>query len=568
MAHVVHTASAQLKAGLNKRVSGVKNKFENAVDSIESRAEKVGALRHSTLRGQLSFFSVPPEDREDPIPNTNVFLGVLYVLGAVAALSYAMIDTSCEPVTAYREDAPIDTCTEMLASFSCRTADYNRTAGTGFSKIFDKNTCLLAKNTTEEKFGHHPVAQCGSMKEGVFTCQTSDYDPTGVPDNRTAYVNWDMIDIGTRKTFDRFTCPERAPHAATTAVYGAYPAHTRPFFIDDAYRCETADFVAGSETVGAGVQGYAKVLDLNNEYTRSVELTGTYPAEECQSAVRDTDGNDEFTCQTADYDEVAGTGYKRIYMAYASYGSEECPYEMVHLDDGTIIYSPGWVYDDVVGVHPVSASGDFKDGTSYTCQTSDYDEAAGTGFKTDPCTQPYYNSATYVPGVGICPYVEYGRSTFIGYPTFDNISFSECANLTSAVYDPNYMPNVTCQTADYDATSGSGTQKSFSYCLNGYFDMMSNVQRPDGYDRESGLTFANCRATLPVEFELATCEGTVETRVGRLDTCTGRRVKDVEFDTCWGTREIDVEFATCEGTQDVSVTCTFISRPLSLNARR
>ena len=30
-----------------------------------------------------------------------------------------MIDTSCEPVTAYREDAPIDTCTEMLASF-CR----------------------------------------------------------------------------------------------------------------------------------------------------------------------------------------------------------------------------------------------------------------------------------------------------------------------------------------------------------------------------------------------------------------------------------------------------------------
>ena len=127
-----------------------------------------------------------------------------------------------------------------------------------------------------------------------------------------------------------------------------------------------------------------------------------------------------------------------------------------------------------------------------------------------------------------------------------------------------------CQTADYDAASGTGAQKNFTQCLLGYYDLMSNVQRPEGYDSESGLTFANCRATGTLEFEheLATCEGTVYTRVGRLDTCTGRRTKYVEFDTCWGTREIDVEFATCEGTQDVSVTCTFISRPLSLNARR
>ena len=144
---------AQLKAGIDRRVAGVKSKIDNAMDTIESRAEKVKVLRHGMLRRQLSFFSVPPEDREDPIPHTNVFLGVLYVLGAVAALCFALIDSSCEEVTAYREDAPIDTCTEMLASFSCRTADYNRTAGTGFSKIFDKTTCLEGRNATEEKFG-------------------------------------------------------------------------------------------------------------------------------------------------------------------------------------------------------------------------------------------------------------------------------------------------------------------------------------------------------------------------------------------------------------------------------
>ena len=75
---------AQLKAGIDRRVAGVKSKIDNAMDTIESRAEKVKVLRHGMLRRQLSFFSVPPEDREDPIPHTNVFLGVLYVLGAVA----------------------------------------------------------------------------------------------------------------------------------------------------------------------------------------------------------------------------------------------------------------------------------------------------------------------------------------------------------------------------------------------------------------------------------------------------------------------------------------------------
>ena len=311
---------AQLKAGIDRRVAGVKSKIDNAMDTIESRAEKVKVLRHGMLRRQLSFFSVPPEDREDPIPHTNVFLGVLYVLGAVAALCFALIDSSCEEVTAYREDAPIDTCTEMLASFSCRTADYNRTAGTGFSKIFDKTTCLEGRNATEEKFGHHPVGLCGSMKESVFTCQTSDYDNTGVPKNRTAYENWDKIENGFRRTFERDVCPSEVPHAAVSWVYAAHPANTSNLFSDTKFRCETADFVAGPETEGAGDKGYAYVYDSGqgpSEYdsTQTMEVTETYPAEECGSAIPDIDGNDKFTCRTSDYDEDAGTGFQGTYAA-------------------------------------------------------------------------------------------------------------------------------------------------------------------------------------------------------------------------------------------------------------
>lgn len=549
MAHRVYVASAQLKAGIDRRVAGVKTKIDNAVDTMESRAEKVNVLRHGTLRSQLSFFSVPPEDRDDPIPHTNVFLGVLYVLGAVAALCFAMIDTSCEEVTAYREDAPIDTCTEMLASFSCRTADYNRTAGTGFSKIFDKNTCLLGKNTTEEHFGHHPVERCASMKEGVFTCQTSDYDNTRVPRIRTAYVNWDKIDIGSRRTFERDTCPTNAPHAAMTSVYAAHPADTHHEFSDDEFRCETSDFVAGIETVGAGVEGYANVFK-SGWYSGSVQLTGTYPAELCETALRDTDGNDEFTCQTADYDEVAGTGYKRTFTA-REYGGSDCEVERVYLDNGTSIPSPGWVYVDVVGVHPVTRPENFKVGTSFTCQTSDYDEVAGTGYKTNTCTvHSQTPGADYISGE--CPYPDPtygGRIMAMGSGTFD-VNVSDCNSLA---IDPG--ENITCQTADYNATSGSGTRKNFTYCpLAGDLDM------------DSGLPFVTCRGKKSGYFELATCNGTLRSPVARLDTCTGRRNKNVEFDTCWGTREMSVEFATCEGTQDMQITCTFIASSFSRNA--
>ena len=202
-----------------------------------------------------------------------------------------------------------------------------------------------------------------------------------------------------------------------------------------------------------------------------------------------------------------------------------------------------------------------KPGMNCTCQTSDYDEVTGTGFKTDPCTIDSYGYSVDAS----CPYPdESGRFRVYGFGTID-FNMSECQDIISSSI------NMMCQTADYDAASGTGAQKNFTTCLHGYMDYnmssgMMDVQRPVGYDSDSGLTFVNCTATEWRYFELATCEGTVETRVGRLDTCTGRRVKDVNS-TLLGHREIDVEFATCEGTQDVPVACTFISSS-SLNARR
>ena len=559
---------AQLKAGIDRRVAGVKSKIDNAMDTIESRAEKVKVLRHGMLRRQLSFFSVPPEDREDPIPHTNVFLGVLYVLGAVAALCFALIDSSCEEVTAYREDAPIDTCTEMLASFSCRTADYNRTAGTGFSKIFDKTTCLEGRNATEEKFGHHPVGLCGSMKEGVFTCQTSEYDNTGVPKIRTAYENWDKIENGFRRTFERDVCPSEVPHAAVSWVYAAHPANTSHLFSDTKFRCETADFVAGPETEGAGDKGYAYVYDSGqgpSEYdsTQTMEVTETYPAEECYyNAIPDIDGNDKFTCRTSDYDEDAGTGFQGTYVASTMSNLPDdrlrCPKR--EWDSNTSKILPGLVYEDILGVHPAAALENFKVGTDFTCQTADYDEAAGSGYKSDTCTLhssgSAYTSDMYVP----CPSVSYryladdirqvDGVTVYGTVTRDwNVSSDGCTYKA--------IVNFTCQTADYNATTGSGTQKNFTQTdscpdSNGHHYIYPNV------------TFATCRYPYPgYGIKLDTCNGTLLKPIGRLDTCTGRRRASVKFDKCWGTREMSVEFATCEGTQDVPVTCKF-SRPLPL----
>ena len=128
----------------------------------------------SSLAAQLSFFSITQTD--DPIPRTNFSFSVYYVLGALAALLYALLDPSCVEVTAYRTDMPIDDCTSMLASFACRTADFDLATGAGFTRTYNSLTCLGGKNTSEGVLGAHPPSKCPDIQEASFKCKTADYD--------------------------------------------------------------------------------------------------------------------------------------------------------------------------------------------------------------------------------------------------------------------------------------------------------------------------------------------------------------------------------------------------------
>ena len=53
----------------------------------------------NNLLAQRSFFSITQKE-DDPIPRTNLTFSVYDVLGALAALLYALLDPSCVEVTA------------------------------------------------------------------------------------------------------------------------------------------------------------------------------------------------------------------------------------------------------------------------------------------------------------------------------------------------------------------------------------------------------------------------------------------------------------------------------------
>ena len=158
-----------------------------------------------------------------------------YVLGALAALLYALLDPSCKELTAYRRDAPIDECTEMLATFTCRTADYDRATGAGFARTFDAFTCLGGKNYTEEVFGAHSPSKCSEFKDASFKCRTADYDAnTGT---------------GLERAFSPAACPSR-DDAANAPVYSdENPPATCTAIQETTFKCRTADHDATTNPV-------------------------------------------------------------------------------------------------------------------------------------------------------------------------------------------------------------------------------------------------------------------------------------------------------------------------------
>jgi hypothetical protein len=287
------------KPGATGPLAGVKARLDRALEAMENPAGDAKALPVGTLRGMLSLFSVPPEDRPDPIPNTNVLLGALYVLGALAALVFAFVDPSCEEVTAYRTDAPIEECTQMLASFSCRTADYNRTTGAGYSKVFDASSCLQGRNETVESFAAHPAATCGAMKEAIFPCHTADYDKQ----NNT----------GLQSSMARDACPAAPPHFKNTEVTGAHAPSVCATLKEAKFSCVTRDFDADAG-LGHEWPDFTPTYCPSEENTEYIEVRDVYPL-----SLYPCDGfiDDSFECQTEDYDD-AGAGVRRTFNASAA----------------------------------------------------------------------------------------------------------------------------------------------------------------------------------------------------------------------------------------------------------
>ena len=413
------------KAGAKGPLAGVKARLDRALDAMESPAGDSKVLPVGALRGMLSLFSVPAENRPDPIPNTNVLLGALYVLGALAALIFAIVDPSCEEVTAYRTDAPIEQCTTMLASFSCRTKDYNRTTGAGYSKVFDASSCLQGRNETVESFAAHPAATCGAMKEAIFPCHTADYDKQ----NNT----------GLQSSMARDACPAAPPHFKNTEVTGAHAPSVCAALKEAKFSCVTRDFDADA---GAGHEwsDFTPTYCPSEEDTEYIEVRDVYPLSlyPCEGFI-----DESFECQTEDYDD-AGAGVRRTFDFSA------CPYERDWLGAGA------FADVEVPGVHSPGRYL-FKE-TSFSCQTADYDEAAGTGYKRtcDKTASVNGNCPEQLP-------IIHANGTLAGYTTVAYISAEddwpaeECRN-----FDEYYSgAGITCKTADYDAAAGTGGIKTF-----------------------------------------------------------------------------------------------------------
>ena len=84
----------------------------------------------------MNFFGYAPV--ENPLPGLNVLLTLVHLLGTIAFFVYAFVDSSCDEVTVYKTDQPLSTCAGMLATFTCRTSDYDAATSTGYIWTLNK----------------------------------------------------------------------------------------------------------------------------------------------------------------------------------------------------------------------------------------------------------------------------------------------------------------------------------------------------------------------------------------------------------------------------------------------
>ena len=120
----------------------------------------------------MNFFGYAPV--ENPLPGLNVLLTLVHLLGTIAFFVYAFVDSSCDEVTVYKTDQPLSTCAGMLATFTCRTSDYDAATSTGHEKTLNNKNCLVEQ--TEAVYGWHPREKCSELVEETLTCKFSETD--------------------------------------------------------------------------------------------------------------------------------------------------------------------------------------------------------------------------------------------------------------------------------------------------------------------------------------------------------------------------------------------------------
>ena len=114
----------------------------------------------------MNFFGYAPV--ENPLPGLNVLLTLVHLLGTIAFFVYAFVDSSCDEVTVYTTDQPLSTCAGMLATFTCRTSDYDAATSTGHEKTLNNKNCLTEQ--TVAVYGLHPREKCSEIVEQILTC--------------------------------------------------------------------------------------------------------------------------------------------------------------------------------------------------------------------------------------------------------------------------------------------------------------------------------------------------------------------------------------------------------------
>ena len=459
------------------------------------------------LLARLSFFSITQTN--DPIPKTNFTFSVYYVLGALASLLYALLDPSCEELTAYHVNRPIDECTSMLATFACRTADFDRETGTGFSRTFDAFTCLEGKNATEETFGAYPPSRCASFQESAFPCRTADYDA----DAGTGY----------QETFSPLNCPTDAAGIHNDAYSDAHPPSTCGDIEEATFECRTANYDASNPNLEK-----ANFTSANCpvDGTGTAPVYGWHDASECGNLDETT-----LTCRRTSGcgSNVAGT---------------------VQLDDSSIDISYG------------GYSGTSTDTCRQCVQGLFFEEAI-------TCRSAYGLCCAPEPGDFSTWGTNYGWLEGQFGVTFDPTSFERSSGGGCPDGSMTTLPSRCVSTGETPCACPSnvatGVSVAKSACAAGValadystcgtacgktYDANANAWDTGGdpFNSITGAVEADASSSTGItQYTYEECRGTHPTAPVTFAACVGTRDVPVVFDTCEGTVETDVSYAVCDG---------------------